>query len=178
MPQFIPTLVFLNYLYVLFSPSPRKINNRKNPTFVTSFHLTFSQLPWRCHQVRSSPWMGPYWINVADWNLWPMKPGFSIGLGGVKHRPPGGLVPKKSNGDLSGQFLYFLGGWIFRKFWRCQNWQAFDYEGIYMTKKDSDHQDVLDLACHFGNFPRGVFFSGGIDPRSKQGCLKWTEKIN
>ena len=35
MPQFMPTLVFLNY--VLFSPSPRKINNRKNHTFVGKF---------------------------------------------------------------------------------------------------------------------------------------------
>lgn len=45
-----------------------------------------------------------------------------------------------------------------------------------MAKKDSDHQDFLDLACHFGNFPRGVLFSGGIDPSSKQGCLNVNRK--
>lgn len=43
-----------------------------------------------------------------------MKPGSTVELGGVKHRPPGGLVPKKINGDLSGQSLYFFGGWIFK----------------------------------------------------------------
>lgn len=104
--QFIPTLVFLNY--VLFSPSPRKINNRKNPTFVTSFHLTFSQLPWRCHQVRSSPWMGLYWINVADWNLWPMKPGFTLGwvVLNIDHPP---LCQKKSMVICLASFCIFWG---------------------------------------------------------------------
>lgn len=46
--------------------SKNKSTTGRTPLFVTSFHLTFSQLPWRCHQVRSSPWMGLYWINVAD----------------------------------------------------------------------------------------------------------------
>lgn len=157
MPQFIPILVFLNY--VLFSPSPRKNQQQEKPHFCYKFPPDIFPASMA---VPSSPLFtvdGAVLDQRGRLKSVAYETWLYIGLGGVAHRPPP-FCQKNQWWFVWPVFVFFWGDGFLRTFWRCQNWQAFDYEGIHMVKKDSDHQDVLDVFFFRWNWPQfktGVF---------------------
>lgn len=169
MPQFIRILVFLNYLYVLFSPSPRTNQQQEEPHFLLqvftwhfpSFHggaiKSALHRGWGC---TGSTWQ----IEICG--LWNLAPRLGWVVLNIDHPP---LCQKKSMVICQASFCIFFWGWISRNILKMPKLAGFWVWRDLYGKKDSDHQNVLDVFFFRWNWPQ---FKTGVFKVNRKNQLK------